>query len=196
MRRKILYYTVLYIFSCERHNRYALHIYLLPKKLGFGGQKPEKVHFATVHQEYSGELLGNKRGFPQTHNITPQERQKSRQLKLLLPHPLTEDIQKSGTQQMPTYRAECNCCPHTEPRARVTMHPPCHRVPKPWLPAKQMSLASHRKVPNWSNKYAWNICTLYSLPDKPVLTCNKAEEICKAKSLAFPALASKKLALK
>lgn len=38
--------------------------------------------------------------------------------------------------------------------------------------------------------------SLHSSPDKPVLSCNKAEEICKAESLAFPALASKKLVLK
>jgi hypothetical protein len=40
------------------------------------------------------------------------------------------------------------------------------------------------------------IYSLHSLPDKPVLSCNKTEKICKAESLAFPALASKKLALK
>lgn len=37
---------------------------------------------------------------------------------------------------------------------------------------------------------------LYSSPDKPVLSCSKAEEICKAESLALPALTSKKLVLK
>lgn len=37
---------------------------------------------------------------------------------------------------------------------------------------------------------------LYSSPDKPVLSCNKAEEVCKAESLALPALTSKKLVLK
>lgn len=96
---------------------------------------------------------------------------------------------------MPTYRAKHYCCSHKQPKTRVTLHLPCHRVPKTWQLAKQVCPAS-QKVPKWSNKYPWNIYSLYSSSDKPVLSCNKVEETWKDESLTFPALASKKVVLK
>lgn len=37
-------------------------------------------------------------------------------------------------------------CDLRGPSVEVTLHPPCHRVPKIWQHAKQVSLASHRKA--------------------------------------------------